>query len=131
MVSGAFIPNLKLYNIIDTLIFRKGQCFQNPWNRLLFVKPDKGFLLIENLTFPGRDLGVGGKLHMVDKTKIINVEVGKAAMRSLAHFHGIWLTWLTKKEPCIIGGMTKQDFIDVFAIKWRMKDIKGVLRIQK
>ena len=113
------------------LTFRKGQCFKSPWKRAFFVKADIGFILMEDVTFPGRDSAFGGKLHVVDKTKIISPEIGKAAMKSLAHFHGIWLTWLTKVEPKTVGGMTKDQFYDIFAMVGKLRDMKDMLKINK
>ena len=86
---------------------------------------------MEDLTFQGRGLDQGGPLHMLDKNQIISLDTAKVIMESLAHFHGVWLTWLTRQEPKTIGGMSKKQFLKVFAYNMDFKHMTNLFGVHK
>ena len=93
---------------------------------MMCLKDDNPFLLMEYLCHEGRNPDVGGPLHLLDKTMIISAEIGKAAMTTLAHFHGIWLKWLhqTHGQPKTIGGFNPDQFKKIFGTKVPMAWLK-------
>ncbi len=71
-------------------------------------------------------------MHLLGKEKIITPEVGRAAMTTLAHYHGIWIKWLNNAEPPkTIGGHTPEDFKRVFTVKFHMNWMKDLLKGHK
>ena len=68
---------------------------------------------------------------MIDRNQVINVEAAKAVLKSLAHFHGAWLVWLSQDEPNLIGGTTKEQFLNTFAFDMNPKEVGDCFKIKK
>ncbi len=113
--------------------YRQGFWFrQNHRLQWLFMRPDsKALLVLEDLSHPDRDPDRGGPLHVEDKKAIIDVSLAKVVMSSLAHFHGIWLTWITKREPETIGGMTVDELRRIFHFNFSKNLMKEALKVHE
>ncbi len=97
--------------------------------QMLCMSADTNAMLImEDLTSTNQRLP---PLHVEEKGNIIAPNLAKVVLKALAHFHGVWITWLTKQEPKTLGGMTVDQFKKVFASKYTEKTMSDGTKIHE
>ena len=95
----------------------------------LFGKTDNGLLVLEDVFDEER---TGGPLHHWDKTKIVTIDAAKVALKAIATYHGIWLSWLRNQDPKTLNNVTGNNFQDIFAmIQLGKRSVKGVFNVMK
>ena len=95
----------------------------------LFGKTDNGLLVLEDVFDEERP---GGPLHHWDKTKIVTIDAAKVALKAIATYHGIWLSWLRNQDPKTLNNVTSDNFQEVFAmIQLGKSDMKGMFNVLK
>ena len=95
----------------------------------LFGKTDNGLLVLEDVFDEDRP---GGPLHHWDKSKIVTIDTAKAALKAIATYHGIWLSWLRNQDPKTLTDVTGNNFQAIFAlIQLGKRSVKGVFNVMK
>ena len=95
----------------------------------LFGKTDNGLLVLEDVFDEERP---GGPLHHWDKTKIVTIDAAKVALKAIATYHGIWLSWLRNQDPKTLNNVTSDNFQEVFAmIQLGKSGMKGMFNVLK
>ncbi|XP_040567109.1 uncharacterized protein [Lepeophtheirus salmonis] len=89
----------------------------------LVAKSEKSLILLENVC---KRLG-DGKFETINKMNIIDFDFALSAMRTMAHFHGIWRQFLyggkTPREP----NTSPQDFLNIFQPKLSSYGMKSFI----
>ena len=95
----------------------------------LFGKTDNGLLVLEDVFDEERP---GGPLHHWDKSKIVTIDAAKVALKAIATYHGIWLSWLRNQDPKTLNNVTSDNFQEVFAmIQLGKSGMKGMFNVLK
>ena len=95
----------------------------------LFGKTDNGLLVLEDVFDEERP---GGPLHHWDKSKIVTIDAAKTALKAIATYHGIWLSWLRNQDPKTLNNVTSDNFQEVFAmIQLGKSGMKGMFNVLK
>ena len=95
----------------------------------LFGKTDNGLLVLEDVFDEERP---GGPLHHWDKSKIVTIDAAKVALKAIATYHGIWLSWLRNQDPKTLNNVTRNNFQEVFAmIQIGKSGMKGMFNVLK
>ena len=95
----------------------------------LFGKTDNGLLVLEDVFDEERPRG---PLHHWDKTKIVTIDAAKVALKAIATYHGIWLSWLRNQDPKTLNNVTSDNFQEVFAmIQLGKSGMKGMFNVLK
>ena len=110
-------------------IFRQAKSNGSFLKMALFGKTDNGLLVLEDVFDEERP---GGPLHHWDKSKIVTIDVAKVALKAIATYHGIWLSWLRNQDPKKLNDVTGSNFQDIFAmIQFSKSSLKGVFNVLK
>ena len=78
----------------------------------VFGKTDRGILVMEDLADEQR---LGGPLLFLNKDNIPDVKTANLVIRSLAIFHGVWISWMKNPEPKI-GNLDRDGLIK--SLQW-------------
>ena len=96
---------------------------------ILFGNTDNGLLVLEDVFDEERP---EGPLHHWDKSKIVTFDVAKSALKAIATYHGVWLSWLRNQEPKMLNNVTGNNFQDIFAmIQFGKSSLKGMFNVLK
>ena len=93
---------------------------QGPLCTIIFAKPDRGLLVLEDLKDQNRP---GGPLISLNKDEIADVKTVHLVMENLGKYHGIWIDWLKNQNPKEIAGLNKEALFESLA----MIPVKGVI----
>ena len=96
---------------------------------MIFIKPDNGMLILEDLKDPKRPKG---PLKSINKSVPPSINISKLVMKFLATFHGVWNSWFKHQNPPRIGGLAKDQMIKAFTFPVYGKALlKGHFKVLK